>query len=253
MKTSITNLLLDATAKSNVIANPGEGASNILDKDTGMVYAVEGYLDITISNIGGISSDMIALFNVYFDNTLIMTLYDSNNKEIDTVVFTQSDWTGWTRKALLYNKAYIDLEKIKITTDYIEYDDYIDKYIGYIWAGAWLDFQCQENSQPFSLSDDSITITRSNRPDENDSYEYRSWNITLNKRQAFKELRGKCEQVLFDGFGKGRPFLFTGIPYENELYYANLDSNKIGYDLIWDNSKQEKYTAQATLGVRECT
>jgi len=250
MKVSITNLLIGATASSGVLANPGEGASNILDEDTGMVYAVEGDLNLTISNIGGISSDMIALFNVYFDNSLTMTLYNSSDVVIGTATFTQADWTGWRRKALLYNIPFVDLERIVITTDSIEYDDYIDKWIGYIWAGEWVDFSCMENSQPFSKSNDTIIITRSNKPDENDSYEYRSFNITIKKYNAYKELREKVEQILYDGFGKGRPFLLNETPYDNELYFANLDSPTIGYDLQWID---DGYKAQITIGARECT
>jgi hypothetical protein len=87
----------------------------------------------------------------------------------------------------------------------------------------------------------------------------RAFNITLNKKQGYTDIRDKMELILDDGFAKARPFYFSTPvgsvvthPLDGEFYYANLDSNKVGWDFFFDD-KTNTYTAQATIGIGEAT
>lgn len=247
MKTSITNKVIGSTVTSGVTPNAGEVASNIIDRDTGKVYGVNGNLNITITGLGDIDADMIGMFNVYFDANFVLSLYDSTPALIETQTFTSSDWTGWKYKNLLYEPTFVssDLETIIITTT----GSTIDKWIGYLWIGDWIDFGCCENIQPFSSTDDSIKIMLANNPDVNKKNRYRRFNITTNKTTLFSTVRDNFELVLDDGAGYGRPWYFdVEPPVLDELYFANLDSTEIGYDTEYTNGE---YTAQTTIGMQE--
>lgn len=249
MKTSITNKASDATASSAVLAKSGEPASNVLLRDSGRTYAVNGNLDLTVDDLGGIETDFIALFNVFFDVDMTMTLYDSLGGFIESVTFTPSDWTGFESNNLIYEPTTspLDLKSINITTTGAT----VDKYIGYIWVGDFIDFGCEEAIQPFTNSNDKVTITRANTPDVNAGYEFDTFNITTNKNSDYKVLRDKFRLVFVDGFGRARPFYFDNVPFDGELVFGNLDAPRVGYDFFYNKTSPTGYDAQATIGVRE--
>ena len=253
MKIGLVNNALGGTASSSVLSVSGKGAENVLNKDTGRVHAVAGNMDLMIDDIGGVNAEIVCLFNVYFDDEMTVKLYDIYDNLISQMTFTESDWTGWKRKNILYYPTGVsgDLDKIVITTT----GAVSNQYIGYVWAGDWIDFSCLKVTQPFSKSADSITITGSNRPVENQSFRFRTFNITTDNLQDFiDEVRPNMELILDDGFGKGRPFYFDDPPYNGELYFANLDSPNIGFDLIeMRENGSIVHKGQFSAGVREVT
>jgi hypothetical protein len=256
MKTSATNLLIDVTigAASSSMEIAGKEAANILDNDILKVYAAIGNFDITIFNVGGITFDFIALMNVYFDSGLTIQLYNSALALIYSESFTSTDWSGFELKNIYMaiSATITDINQIRIFST--GGDNYTEKWCGYIWGGLHLDFGCIEAGKPKSVSNDNIQISRTDHPDVNESYLYRGLDLTIKKESDFKDTRAMVEQVLTDGYGRGRPWYFDDNLFENELLYANMDSGKVEFNVFPFSSKTgKKFSTQFTIGLREVT
>lgn len=122
-------------------------------------------------------------------------------------------------------------------------------YLGYIWAGAWINFDCLENMQMFDNSNDSVTINRANRPLTEESYLFQSLMVTTKKGMALADLRDNIRLILTTGYANPRPWLIEdGIYAVPELLYGVLTSGKVGYDYFQTVSET---LAQSTFEIRE--
>lgn len=257
MKTSPLNLLIQTGigAASSSVEVDGKEASNILVNDSLNVYASTGNFDVTIFNVGSISLDIIALVNVYFDETLVIELYDAANILLYSQSFTPADMSGFEIK-YIYMEVPATVEYInRIRVYSLGGDDYTEKYIGYIWAGLLIDFGCIESCQPQSISNDSVQISRTDHPDINESYLYREIDVTTRKEVPFKSIRTAVEAILTDGYGKGRPWILDEDVFDGEMIYAMLDSGKVKYDTKYTAQplNGSNWITQITIGLREVT
>jgi len=257
MKTSITNILISPTidAVSAVACVTGKEGDNILDDNIRRVYAVSGNLDVSVYNIGYLTSvDFIALFNVYFDSQLILELYDLSDVLLATYIFDTTDMIGFQIKNLYVNvpATIIGIDRIRA---YTTGSGGVTKWIGYIWAGDYTDFDCLEKALPVSMSNDNVQVSRTNHPETNVSYKYRTFTVTLRKEHDFKVLRELIESIQLDGYGKGRPWLFDEVPFSGEMYFCIMDSGKVQHDLFdfQTVSGGTEYSSQSVFGLREVT
>jgi hypothetical protein len=256
MKTSATNILIDTGigAASTSIEVAGKEASNLLIDDILRVYASIGNFDATVFGIGGQTIYFVAVMNVYFDSGMTVELYNAAGAILYTESCTTADWSGFENKnvycEITAGVANVDRIRIYSTGG----DDYIEKWAGYIWAGSLIDFGCIASCKPMSMSNDSVQISRTNHPDVNESYLYRDMDITTRKEIDFKTARGYAEQILTDGYGKGRPWILDEDMFGGECHFANLDSNKIALNPFNFSSKPGQVkSAQFTIGLREVT
>jgi hypothetical protein len=257
MKTSPLNLLIQTGigAASSSVEVEGKEAANILVDDSLNVYASQGNFDVTIFNVGSISLDVIALVNVYFDEQLVIELYDAANIMLYSQTFTPADMSGFEIK-YIYMEVPATVEYInKIRVYSLGGDDYTEKYIGYIWAGLLIDFGCIESCQPMSMSNDAVQISRTDHPDINESYLYRELDLTIKKETEFKSARTAVESILTDGYGKGRPWILDEDLFDGEMIFAMLDSGKVKYDVKYTAQKLNgsNWITQFTIGLREVT
>jgi hypothetical protein len=256
MKFSPLNILLDDDITVGSFSFPvaGKESSNILLDDTLRVYASVGDLDISIFGLGGVSLDVVALMNVYFDQTMTIQLYDAGNTLLHEETFTVLDWYGFDYK-YIYMLVPDDIEYIERIRVFTTGDDYTEKWIGYAWAGMLLDFGCIEDKKVkiASISNDGVQIGRTNHPHINESYLYREIDFTTNKRTNFETLRALAEIILTDSYGKGRPWIMDWPPFYGEMIFGNLDSGKVQLDWIYVDNDTDTDTAQTTIGVREVT
>jgi hypothetical protein len=257
MKTSPLNLLIQTGigAASSSIEVAGKEAANILVDDSLNVYASIGNFDVTVFNVGDISLDVIALMNVYFDESLVIELYDAANILIYSETFSPADMSGFEFKGI-YMEVPATVEYInKIRVYSLGGDDYTEKYIGYIWAGLLIDFGCIESCQPQSNSNDSIQVSRTDHPDINESYLYRELDVTVRKEIEFKSARAAVEAILTDGYGKGRPWILDEDLFDGEMIFAIMDSGKVKYNVKYTAQKinGSNWITQFTIGLREVT
>lgn len=256
MKFSPLNILIDDDIYSGsaVPVVAGKESDNILSDDIKRVYATLGDLDVSVFNLGGVSLDVVALMNVYFDQTLTIQLYDAGNSLLYEETFTVNDWDGLDNKCI-YMEVPDSIEYIDRIRVFTTGEDYIEKWIGYIWAGMLLDLGCFEEFKfkYVSISNDNVQISRTNHPHINESYLYEKLEFTTKKLNTFLNMRAYGRILLTDGYGKGRPWIIDEAPFSGEIIYANLDAPKIQPDYIYVKGRDTNDNAQFTIGLREVT
>jgi len=256
MKIGKANKLLDAnlTYVSTVEETPGMTAVNLINPDTGAVCQyINGAGMVTIESDADIQAEYIAIFNVNIQTSLKLELYDGS-----TLIFTQTLTAAQlpglgSKNALFANPApTTDFNKIVLTT--AGASPTFETVFGYIYAFDSIDFGCAENIQVADNTNDSVTISRTNRPDTQKRYLFQSYQITTRKNTPFAELQGKIREIFSLGIGSARPVIFDEPMFNPvNLVYGILDAGAAKYDVFPIKDADGDYKSQTTVGIQEVT
>jgi hypothetical protein len=237
MKTGYTNLLIDQTFSG------GSNPTYAIDNDSLKVTTLNAAATLTITLTSPTTLEFLSIFN--YDGTNLQVVVTKTVGGPDTTNLTTADATGFQ-----YNNYLVDLDSTTTTTIItIKNTGASAADIGYVWAGAWIDFGCAEAFQPFDESADDTTVDRTNRPLADSGFLFQAVNITTKKLELYTNLRTKVRKILETGFSNPRPFLFNDGVVVDELMYGILGSGRIGYDFY---QMPDTY-AQISIEIRETT
>lgn len=266
MKAGYTNLIASGTATG------GTNPSNVLDADSLLVGTLAAGETITIT-FTKTNFDFLALFN-YDGSCLDVKIYGEDEDEnigengfiYDTFIYdAELAYTGKTPYLNFHSKTFLsdDASGFEYSNYFIDNlsNAIFDKieitncgsttaYLGYVWAGDWIDFGCAEAISPVDESSDNVTINRANRPIPEERYLFQSFQVTTIKTTEINTLRSKVRQILVTGFASPRPWLISEIYSTPEIMYGILESGKVGYN-IYEIDTTKK--SNITIGVREVT
>jgi len=240
------------SSNTNISADVGAFASNIVDNDSLKVFSVTtDNSTITVILDDAIVFEGVAFFNVLFEDDLILRTYDTGAGLIETKTFTASDVSGFQFQNLIYEPTSTTLVKtIEIEFDGTSTD--FENVLGYFWIGDWIDFNCLETFQAKDTSNDSVTVTKVNGVQFQSEYKFQGYNVTTNKKVEFSTLRANMRTIFLDGYANKRPFFFDVEPQiGGEVLLGILDAPTAQYDNFDIDDNYEK--AQTTIGIREVT
>jgi hypothetical protein len=257
MKTGIEQLIENASYTSSVTPNVGFEAENILDPDSLHLWQMTQGAGTLVIEHDSITADILCLFNCNIETNVTIktwTVY-STGSITNTVVLTPSDYTGFEFDNLLAELTDTTTAFTAIELIFTGATSSFLTSVGYLWGGDLINFGCAEKVQSGDESADDIQITRSNRPDPNERYNFQTYDVTLKKENDYDTLRSNMRQILTTGYGTSRPYIMNE-PFllTQELLLGILDSGKIKYDIIeLAGVDSGGYIAQTTIGIREVT
>lgn len=258
MKIGKNSKLTDLTISyvSSVDEDSGMYANNITDPDSLNVYQVtEGTVALSMVLPAVIKAELICLFNVTIEDDITINLIDTSGPTtISTITVNVDDLPGFEFKNVLFANTApaVNFDKIEIITNGTT-PNFVTS-IGFLWAGDLIDFGCSEALQPADNSNDSVTLTRTNRPDAQNRYLYQSYQITTSKRWTFSQLQGKMRELFTLGIGTARPVILDEPMFNpTNLLYGILDAGTVKYDQIYIDDAVNKHNSQTTIGINEVT
>ena len=257
MQTSVYNNINNTgvTASSTSLEVAGKGIEKLLLQDSNRKYSSVGDIDGTISNLGSVNIQFIALFNVTFDASITIEAYDSGMGLLGSETFTTVNVANSRQKHVIWVAELSGVDSIRVFTGAGTATTGAESKVGYLWAGDWLNLGCPMNAQPETESADVVQMSRTNTPDSQARYWFRSFSLTF-AFETWVLARTAIEQIISDGYGKPRPWYFNEYTnFQGELYYAIKDSPRDKYDIQYGPVKDSKFTleSQPTIGIREVT
>ena len=275
MKIGKLTQLDNVTFTTSTAVVPGKEAVNMLNNDVLNIFQFTGADGSVLIEFDPIKVEKISLHNIKARSAVTIDLYQSYpEKLLSSTVILASRFTGLFVDGTFSDvgtaggqgEGFILGEFIlnefilagnvsdtisAITLTFSGGDPGFLSSCGYIWAGDFHDFGCAEKIQPSDQSNDSVTISRTNHPDINDSYEFQSFNVTYKKDRLFSDLRPQMRDILLTGFGTPRPIIFDEpmFPDAPEILLGILDAPKVGYDII--ETSVTDPNSQITIGIRE--
>ena len=259
MKTSLYNFVDNDSVitESTSIELLGETSDNLIDKKTLNVYASTGDINASVDNLGNVTADFVALFNVRFDVSITIELYDEFSALLASETFTEYNIADSKYKHILYEipTGITGIDRIKIYTGAGTATTGDVSYCGYMWLGAWHVLGKLTALQNTSNSADIAQMTRANTPIVQKRYRFRTYDITT-AYDTLRSLQTKIEAVIDVRYAKGRPWFFDDKIYlQGDIYFANMASGKYKYDNKETNLKDGVYefSAQTTFEIREVT
>jgi hypothetical protein len=251
----LDNVSSEITYTSSVTSTTGFPESNIADPDSLKLWKVtQGTVDLVIEWTTGFTAQMIGLFNVNLETNVTITTYSSYpSSSIESKVIALADLTGFEWKNGLFELTNTSTSIKAIKLAFTGATPTFKTYAGYIWVGDWVNFGCAETMQAIDASADQATVSRTNRPDTNEEYDFQSYAITLKKTEGFTTVRSNIRTILNLGYATPRPVIIDE-PFftSSEVFYGILDAPTVKYDTIVTGDTST-YLAQTTIGLREVT
>lgn len=257
MKTGkINKILNDIVSFTPSVTNvSGFPETNIIDSNSLKLWKVtQGTVTLVLQFATGFTADMVALFNVQFETSVKITTYSAYPATpIENTTFTTT--TGLEFQNVLYELTNTTTTIVAIKLEFSGATSSFSTFCGYLWAGDVIDFGCAENIQPTDNTADQLSITRTNRADVNEEFDFQSYDVTLKKIVEYETLRGDIREIINDGVYKARPFILQdGFLVNTELLFGIFDAPTVKYDLFYMGDElPNDYKSQTTIGIREVT
>jgi hypothetical protein len=257
MKLGKSNKLDSATITytSSVTSTTGFPESNIVDSDSLKPWKVtQGTVDLVIQWTTGFTAQVIGLFNVSLETNVTITTYSSYpSTSIESKVIALADLTGFDYKNGLFELTNTSTSIKAVKLAFTGATPTFKTYVGYIFVGDFINFGCAEEVQAIDESADQATLSRTNRPDTNEEYNFQSYAVTLRKSEGFTALRTNIRTIMTLGYATPRPMIIDEPFFTNsELFYGILDAPTVKYDLLSTGSSGT-YLVQTTIGLKEVT